>query len=117
MVLVNSDYLRSGLQFVKPKFGSKFNYQGPSNRQSKYTRLDNFYNKGLKNMIPITPSVPTQKNPPMSLDTKIVRENYGTYSYNVIRDLLDSIADCDTCKRRFYKRRAEKKELQNTVYI
>ena len=109
MDFVNSDYLRSGLQFVRP------NYENTSKYKGKYTRLENFYNMGLKNMAIKTPLAPTQKDPPISLDTKSLNKDYREYNNVDIKHSLDIIADCEACKRGFYKRRAEKKELKNNA--
>ena len=105
MDLLNSDYLRSGFQFVRHNWDIKTRIY-----QSKYTKLERFYNKGLKNLAIKTPLAPTQKNPPMSLNTENLSEDYSDYLDNDIRDYLDIIADCETCKKRFHKRRAEKKK-------
>jgi len=69
MDFVNSDYLRSGFQFVKLESNNTLNYKG------RYRRLENFYNMGLKNMTPATSLFHSQNNPPMSLDTKKLKND------------------------------------------
>ena len=110
MDLLNLDYLRSGFQFLKHNWDSN-----PKIYQSKYTKLERFYNKGLNNMVLKTPLTPTQKNPPMSLDIENSSKDYSDYLDDDIRDYLDIIADCESCKQLFYKRRAEKKELKKSI--
>ena len=107
MEFVNLNYLRSGRQFVRHN-ENNLPYQG------KYTRLEKFYNRGLQNMNIKTPMAPTQKHPPMSLDTKNIIDGLNSIEYSAddIRDYMNIMADCDTCKQRFYKRRAEKKKLK-----
>ena len=70
MDLLNSDYLRSGFQFVRHNWDIKTRIY-----QSKYTKLERFYNKGLKNLAIKTPLAPTQKNPPMSLNKEKLSED------------------------------------------
>ena len=103
MEFINSQYLKSGKQFNKNKWATQSQAQS---RIGKYTKLENFYNRGLCTSL-TTPPAPTTRDPPMPLMHTNSKFDYtGEIE---VTDLWEIIADCEKCKQEFYRRRIAKK--------